>query len=461
MHRVFKALHIHAKDYPNDIAFDDGTRQVSFQDLNAEVQQLASALPNDIQTIAIVLPNSVDYVVADLALSLAGKTVVPIPHFFSSEQIAYLCQTAKVEASIGVQLPGLPLLSTDNTTASKSLSYRDHERIIFTSGSSGHPKGVRHGEAQMAAMIDALANVTNPTMDDIYLSVLPQPQLLEQFCGIYLPIIFACKVVIAPKATEVLFGGDLHNFARAYETHKPTLTLWVPQLLKLALANITQNPSMRWPSHLRFAALGGAKCDIGLLQKAQEIGLPVYEGYGLSECCSVVAINRTASNRMGSVGQIIKSVNVSIDNGEIVIKGPTVMKGYASSAPHEGAWRTGDLGHIEDGYLYIDGRKDNLILMPSGRNISPEWIESKCELVAGVKGSALCLVEGQLVLLILAEARFELVAIEQALSTLPGYAKPRQIVLIVNPEQNFMRPTGTPNRALAQAVAEDLQKEDI
>jgi len=129
-----------------------------------------------------------------------------------------------------------------------------------------------------------------------------------------------------------------------------------------------------------------------LAADAWEHGVPVHEGYGLSECCSVVSVNRPGARRAGTVGRPLAGIEATIENGEIVVSSPTVMNGYLDEPPASGSWRTGDLGHFdEQGFLIVTGRRDNIIVTAAGRNISPEWIEetiaadrriSRCVLVA-------------------------------------------------------------------------------
>jgi len=125
-----------------------------------------------------------------------------------------------------------------------------------------------------------------------------------------------------------------------------------------------------------------------LLHDAQSLGLPVFEGYGLSECASVIAVNRPDATRSGSVGLPLPHVRVTVaDDGEIVVSGVR-WRGYLATADAAGttpgtagAIATGDLGFIDaDGYLHITGRKKNIFITSFGRNVAPEWIER--ELVA-------------------------------------------------------------------------------
>ena len=110
---------------------------------------------------------------------------------------------------------------------------------------------------------------------------------------------------------------------------------------------------------------------------ARVAGLPAYEGYGLSECASVVALNAPGAVREGSVGRVLPHATLRIDEaGEIHVRGATMLGylGEEGASPEEVA--TGDLGFInDDGYLYVQGRRKNLLITSLGRNVSPEWVE--------------------------------------------------------------------------------------
>jgi long-subunit acyl-CoA synthetase (AMP-forming) len=123
--------------------------------------------------------------------------------------------------------------------------------------------------------------------------------------------------------------------------------------------------------------VGGAPVPKQIANAAWSLGIPVHEGYGLSECCSVVAVNRPKERRPGTVGQALRGLSVSIDDGEIVVDGPSITDGYLGQEPAKRPWRTGDLGAIDpDGFITIHGRKDSLLVTSFGRNVSPEWIET-------------------------------------------------------------------------------------
>lgn len=129
---------------------------------------------------------------------------------------------------------------------------------------------------------------------------------------------------------------------------------------------------------MEFIAVGGSKVSPILLNRAKQLGLPVYEGYGLSECSSVVSLNTQENLKIGSVGKPLKHVSVQLDKGEVLISGNTFL-GYVNQPNTWGQKNlaTGDLGYLDDeGYLFIDGRKKNLLISSFGRNVNPEWVES-------------------------------------------------------------------------------------
>ncbi len=129
---------------------------------------------------------------------------------------------------------------------------------------------------------------------------------------------------------------------------------------------------------LKFIAVGGGKVAPDLLRRAQKAGLRVYEGYGLTECGSCVALNTPEASRIGSVGKPLPHAQVRIaDDGEIWVTG-AAMQGYLSDQIVLTEIATGDAGHLDnDGFLYVTGRIKNVLVSSFGRNISPEWVEGQ------------------------------------------------------------------------------------
>jgi long-subunit acyl-CoA synthetase (AMP-forming) len=206
--------------------------------------------------------------------------------------------------------------------------------------------------------------------------VLPLPLLLETICSIFIPTLLGAYVHFDTPLADRTARGDATGIAQAFEAHCPTMSVLVPQLLKHWVAEL-RAVSQTAPSSLRFVAVGGAPVPDHVANAAWSLGIPVHEGYGLSECCSVVAVNRPKERRPGTVGRPLSGLSVSIDDGEIVVDGPSITDGYLGQGPATRPWRTGDLGQIDrDGIVTVRGRKDSLLVTSFGRNVSPEWIET-------------------------------------------------------------------------------------
>ena len=150
----------------------------------------------------------------------------------------------------------------------------------------------------------------------------------------------------------------------------------MPQLL-LALVSAGER-KLPLPTSLRFVAVGGGRVSTQLLQRADALGLPIFEGYGLSECASVVCLNTPEQRRIGSTGQPLGHLQVSLaTDGEVLVKGARML-GYLGEPAPQGEWLgTGDLGHFEHGFLVLHGRKKHQFITAFGRNVNPEWVESE------------------------------------------------------------------------------------
>jgi long-subunit acyl-CoA synthetase (AMP-forming) len=458
-------------------AVSDDRQRISRSDLVQLVTGAAADLAGTSQTIGISGDNSVEWMVAFLAASALGKTVVPIPSFFSREQSAHIV----ADAGIGLILeaPGLPDSHRGLGPASRPILLRRESGccipnetgglIIYTSGSTGRPKGVRLCSGQALWSAQALAKASRASAEDRYLSILPLSLLLELICGIIIPVLVGGTVHYDAACARALAGGTPADIAGLIQAERPTTTVMVPQLLSLYVAQLLAAGS-RAPVTLRFVAIGGAPVPSALSSAALRLGVPLFEGYGLSECCSVVAVNRPGATRAGSVGQPLEGLRVQIEDGEIVVEGPSLMDGYL----HEDSlppfrWRTGDFGSLDkDGFLTVHGRRDNLIITASGRNINPEWVETA---LLDEANFAACVV-GPIgeptelsVLLIPSEAaadwgtsasrREVLGVVERACHGLPSYARPKSAFVISHPEA-IKAGLFTPNGRIRRRVALEL-----
>jgi len=400
MRKLFDALNRHAVEAGNKIAVSDSEGVICRGELLCKVSGLAANLKTYSGTIGILAPNGIDWVIAQLACALAGKIAVPLPTFFSLAQLGHVVRSASVglilttdqTRAMTLQSGVRTTLISDHVAATGSPDPADgFGQIIYTSGSTGQPKGVRHESGQIAWSAAALANATGATTEDTYLSVLPLPLLLETICSIFIPAMLGACVHFDTALAEKIGRGDAKGISRAFDLKQPTTSVVVPQLLKQWVGEL-QATGNRAPNSLRFVAVGGAPVPQQVAEAAWKCGIPVHEGYGLSECCSVVAVNRPGERRSDTVGRPLGGLEVSIDDGEIVVDGPSITDGYLGQGPAPRPWRTGDLGAIDqNGFLKIHGRKDSLIVTSFGRNISPEWIET---MLLGDLRVAFCAVVG-------------------------------------------------------------------
>lgn len=349
-----------------------------------------------VDRIGLLAQNSPGWILADIASQYAGVCLVPLPHFFSDTQLRHAIDRAGIGALItddpmrierivpGHELPfdcgqayGLRLRAVANAH-SRNLP-ESTIKITFTSGSTGAPRGVCLSNTQQLRVAQALAAATQST-NQRHLCLLPLSTLLENIGGIYVPLLTDSTVTALPGA-DIGFssntGLDIPKMLQALERHQPTSIILLPQML-VALVAAAQEGWVPTPS-LEFIAVGGGSVSAELIRLARSAGLPVYEGYGLSETASVVSLNLPENDIPGSVGRPLSHVDVEIEDGEVIIRGNSFL-GYLDSPsswyPQDVA--TGDLGHLDEkGFLYISGRKKNILISSFGRNISPEWVESE------------------------------------------------------------------------------------
>ena len=346
-----------------------------------------------VRCLALRADNGPPWVVIDLACQLADICLVPLPQFFSPQQTAHALQAAGCDAlaAPGPRWPGSPLWATDRAAGELAGLPFWHlpapavdmpagtAKITFTSGSSGTPKGACLSVDHPQRVARSLAQVIDlPGVR--HLCLLPLATLLENVGGVYAPLLSQGSVLLPPLADVGLHGSsgvDVARLTGAIDRHRPHSLILVPALLQALVAAIGRG----WqpPCSVRFVAVGGARVAPALIESARRGGLPAYEGYGLSECASVVSLNTPGADRPGSAGRPLPHVTVTVEDGELVVAGSSFL-GYlgAPQGWHPSTIRTGDLGHLDaDGYLSVHGRRDNLIVTAYGRNVSPEWVEAE------------------------------------------------------------------------------------
>lgn len=401
MHSLPEMLEYHADRIGDQPALQDSRTTYSYSELWRWVNHLAEALTGrKVHRLGVVGDNSPTWVAADIACRLAGIICVPIPIFFSPRQVAHICQSAGLDAVVSdnpAQLAGFKSLVEPLTpdvwfgalpdAPNACPDLRGIAKITFTSGSTGSPKGV----CLTAKHLDQTASALRTRLADMglqrHLCVLPLATLLENIAGVYVPLMMGATVVIK-SLSDLGFTGssqlDIDHLVAVFEEVLPESAILVPEIAHQLVASVRAGREL--PSSLRFLAVGGGKVSPALLAEANTLGLPLYEGYGLSECGSVVALNVPGRHRPGSVGKPLSHVGVTInDHGGIIVAG-NVFSGYLDQGRYtEAAVATGDLGYLDaDGYLYVNGRSKNLLITGFGRNINPEWLESELKCIPQV-----------------------------------------------------------------------------
>ncbi len=370
------------------IALSEGPRQLSYAELRHEVAARASHLQQlGVQRVALALDNGLEWALWDLALLRAGLICVPLPGFFSQAQQEHVLQHAGIDCLIGTASPLSKRCGFQQTATGLLQRQPDAVtpvpdgtlKITYTSGTTGQPKGVcLNAEAQLA-VAESLWQASLPCDVRQHLCVLPLATLLENIAGLYAPLLAGARVELRPLA-EIGFSGaagfELPRLLTTLQTSQPHSLILLPQLLLALVSAAEQGVPM--PTSLRFIAVGGGRVAPQLLERAERLGLPVFEGYGLSECASVVCLNTPDARRIGTVGRPLARAELRLaDDGEVLVKGPRML-GYLGEPPQAGEWlATGDLGHFEDGFLILHGRKKHQFVTAYGRNVNPEWVEAE------------------------------------------------------------------------------------
>ena len=337
--------------------------------------------------VASRLDNGRDWLALDLALRQLGLVHVPAPIFFSPAQVTHLLASSGADAWIGSLDPGDGWTSFGaglwiNTHLRDARQVLPHGTacITYTSGTTGQPKGVCLAESSLLAVARSLVDAMRPLDVRRHLCLLPMATLLENVAGFYAPLISGAEIA-APSLAEIGYSGasgiDVPKLLHCLHRYQPESIILVPQLL-LAIVAAAENGILPPPS-LKFIAVGGARVGESLLRRAEAIGLPVFEGYGLSECASVVTLNRPGFSKPGSAGQVLPHAAIRISNdGEIHVSGSTYLGYVGEAPPFADEYATGDLGEIDDdGFLHILGRRRNVFITSYGRNVNPEWVEAE------------------------------------------------------------------------------------
>lgn len=410
---LIQRLACHSEQKPDAPALSYPGGMMTYAELLSAVNELSETLRElQVDTLALDLDNGPVWAVLDLAALNSGISLVPLPPFFSSSQLLHALSRAGVQRVISDQAarfrqrvknlspaPWQPVevcgrtLSLFDTGLPRQDLPPDIAKITFTSGTTGEPKGVMLKRTQMEQVVESLASAVEVQTHDRHLALTPLSVLLENIAGLYVPLWAGASVALPPLSETGLLGAaglDARRMLGALEEYGATSAIFSPHMLQGAVDALEAGQEK--PEHLRFIALGGAAVSRRLLDRAAEMELPVFEGYGLSEFASVVCLNRPTENRLGSVGRPLDHIKLRVaEDGEVLIAG-NLFAGYLGEPdPIEPIewWPSGDIGYLdEQGYLHLQGRRRHIFITAYGRNVSPEWIERELTLEPAIAQAA-------------------------------------------------------------------------
>lgn len=394
MERLLERIAYFAAQQPQHLALADHAVILSYGELLQEIERVAPAIKG--QRVGLLMDNGCAWAVIDLCLQKNGAACVPMPTFFSDCQLQHLIDDASLDTIITDQpLRVIKLLQTPMSTeltiaeqqfdcfhlnpVEKSPLPARTAKITYTSGTTGQPKGVCLTAESIERVTESLSEVVAATAQDRALTLLPLSTLLANIGGIYAPLYCGSSAFLPDLAECGMAGSTGVNpeLLLATLNHvQPTVTILVPFQLKILVEAASRGATL--PNSLRYVAVGGAPTSPLLLDQARDLGLPVYQGYGLSEAASVVSMG-LPGRQHNSAGRPLPHIKLRIAaDGEIMVSG-NLFSAYLGQSPRTGdEWPTGDLGYLDsDGELHITGRKKTSFATAHGRKLAPEWIESE------------------------------------------------------------------------------------
>ena len=380
-------------------AVRDVRRELSYRGLEQEsaavAEQLRALGVGDGDVIAVMLPNSIELLVALLGAWRVGAAVTPLNPTFTAREARYQLADSGARLLIGPEIAGTGIarLGPDDLLREPREDIGDGHvdprriaLIVYTSGSTGQPKGVLLDHRNLEAMAAQMAGHFHLTADDHALLVLPLFHV-NSICVTFLaPLRVGAQITVLERFAPA-------SFVDAVRRHRPTYFSAVPAIF--AHLSVLPPEVEFDASSLRFAVCGAAPASAALLARCEErFGIVIAEGYGLTEATCASACNPLDGPRKpGTVGPALPGQTIRIidaeggevptgDRGEIIVSGPTVMRGYlgrpdaTAEVVRDGWLHTGDIGVLDaDGYLSVVDRIKDMIIR-GGENIYPKEIEA-------------------------------------------------------------------------------------
>lgn len=367
--------------------------------------------------------NRYEWILADLAIHILGAIHVPVHSTLSGSQVVHqvvdseavlvLVSNADLLAKLATaseRLPpdvgvyayddvgefngkliacfddrdvGLSAAAELEQTVAERVNPESYATILYTSGTTGEPKGVILNQRNIVTNSIGANDAIGQQPDDLRLNFLPLSHIFARTCDLYSWLVGGSQLALAESRDTVVADA---------QAVRPTIVNAVPYFYARLQKVLTEKGVADQPGavrnllggRLRFCCSGGAPLTTPLYDYFCSQGLPLLQGYGLTESSPVISVSSLQCDRRGAVGLPIADVEVCIaDDGEVLTRGPHVMVGYWKNAAataeviRDGWLHTGDLGEIDDdGYLYITGRKKELIVTATGKNVAPAYLEA-------------------------------------------------------------------------------------
>ena len=433
-----------AEKYPDNIAFnyfDSSWKEVTYREFLEKTRDLAAHLAEfgieKGDRVALYSENRYEWCASYLAIVMAGGVAVPLDAQLGPAEVGNLLAdsgAALVFHSNKTGLKGGSSVKKVNFDLPEfgeiwcapglerfpEISEDDLASIVYTSGTTGTPKGVMLSHGNFCSDAEALINVGLVTHEDSVLSVLPLHHTYPFMCTFLVPLFLGATItypsgmkgpelaatmkekgvtvlVAVPQLLELIRNGILRKLREM-----PAVVSSLSLLLLKICASLRRRTGMNagrvifgtahrsFGGRLRFFASGGARLAPQVMKDLEALGFTVLEGYGLTETSPVVTFNPIEKRKPGSAGRPLPSAEIKIaeasetGEGEVAIKGPMVMKGYyrrpeaTGEVMRDGWFMSGDLGYLDqENYLFITGRAKEVIVLSSGKNIYPEDVEKE------------------------------------------------------------------------------------
>ncbi len=413
-------------------AINYGQEQISYSRLIGNIKQFATNYTiSKAARAAIFMENRPEWIYAFYSVWSHKGIAVPIDYLATADEVAFILgdcrpeviftsdktmpvmQEAVDKAGIKTKILSVDeinLQQTEKTEESIEIPNKsDTAVIIYTSGTTGSPKGVMLSFDNLMANIHGVAHKIKIFDEESRtLMLLPLHHIFPLMGTMIIPLYAGGSIAISPSMAS-------EDIIKTLQDNRVTILIGVPRLyaairkgikdkinasaiakLLFSLAERLNNKAFsktifkaahkKMGGHLKYLVSGGAALDTEVARDYRTLGFEVLEGYGMTEAAPMITFTRPGRVLIGSPGEALPATIIESIDGEITIKGPQIMQGYynrpeeTTDVVKDGRLFTGDLGHVDkEGYLFITGRKKEIIVLSNGKNVNPSELESKLE----------------------------------------------------------------------------------